>query len=224
MSKQSPHPDADYQDPSRSWSTDHCHSWPYRRQKQLLSFVKPHGGKRCCSQRPPEQSGTGEVYITRHPERDFKHMRTASTDVNHQSVQIIGRLFHECQDTACREQLSVCIRYITKTAGATLVMEDFIGFVTCTSLKGVSIAEAILSKLAEVGIDLLNVRGHCYDGVSNMAGKFNGAQTLIKERVPQAYNVHCNKCAQLKATECADNDGNSSRYSVRCSGKYLIQM
>ena len=70
-------------------------------------------------------------------------------------------------------------------------MEDFIGFVTCTSLKGVSIAEAILSKLAEVGIDLLNVRGHCYDGVSNMAGKFNGAQTLIKERVPQAYNVHC---------------------------------
>jgi len=37
-----------------------------------------------------------------------------------------------CQDTPCREQLSVCIRYITKTAGATLVMEDFIGFVTCT--------------------------------------------------------------------------------------------
>ena len=103
-------------------------------------------------------------------------------------------------------------------------MEDFIGFVTCTSLKGVSIAEAILSKLAEVGIDLLNVRGHCYDGVSNMAGKFNGAQTLIKERVPQAYNVHCNKYAQLKATECADNDGNSSRYSVRFSGKYVIQM
>ena len=70
-------------------------------------------------------------------------------------------------------------------------MEDFIGFVTCISLKGVSIAEAIMSKLAEVGIDLLKVRGQCYDGASNMAGKFNGAQTLVKERVPQAYYVHC---------------------------------
>ena len=48
-----------------------------------------------------------------------------------------------------------------------------------------------MSKLAEVGLDLLKVRGQCYDGASNMAGKFNGAQALITERVPQAYYVHC---------------------------------
>ena len=34
-------------------------------------------------------------------------------------------------------------------------------------------------------------RGQCYDGAGNMAGRLNGASTLIKEEYNKAIYFHC---------------------------------
>jgi hypothetical protein len=46
----------------------------------------------------------------------------------------------------------------------------------------------VLSKHA---FDVQNLRGHGYDGASNMRGEFNGLQALFLRECPYAYYVHC---------------------------------
>lgn len=41
----------------------------------------------------------------------------------------------------------------------------------------------------EINCDFLYGQG--YDGAANMAGKFNGAQTIIRSKHPKALYVHC---------------------------------
>jgi len=54
------------------------------------------------------------------------------------------------------------------------------------------VSQAIKNCLAQHGIDIKKARGQAYDGGSNMSGKMNGSQALIKQTVPQALYVHCN--------------------------------
>ncbi|XP_052778692.1 zinc finger MYM-type protein 1-like [Mya arenaria] len=72
-----------------------------------------------------------------------------------------------------------------------VVREQFLGFVTCKSIKGVYLAQGILEYLQGTGLDILKIRGQCYDGAGNMAGKYNGVQALIRERLPLAHYTHC---------------------------------
>ncbi|XP_052814149.1 zinc finger MYM-type protein 1-like [Mya arenaria] len=96
----------------------------------------------------------------------------------------------EATDCSTKEQLSICIRFLTVNEGRYELNEKFIGFVTCRSIKGVNLAEAIVEYLQDCGLDILKLRAQCYDGAGNMAGKYNGVQALIRERVPLASYVH----------------------------------
>ena len=40
-------------------------------------------------------------------------------------------------------------------------------------------------------LTLLNIRGQCYDGASNMSGEYRGLQARIKDEAPKALYVHC---------------------------------
>ena len=97
----------------------------------------------------------------------------------------------EATDCSTKEQMSVCIRFISKVDEKHVVREQFLGFVTCKSIKGVTLARSILEYLQSTGLDILKIRGQCYDGAGNMAGKYNGVQALIRERVPLANYIHC---------------------------------
>ena len=97
----------------------------------------------------------------------------------------------ESTDKATQEQLSICVRYVKKVDNKHEVHEQFIGFLTCKSIKGYNLARMIMTYLEDCGLDLLKVRAQCFDGASNMSGKYNGVQALIKERVPLANYVHC---------------------------------
>ena len=60
------------------------------------------------------------------------------------------------------------------------------------------------AEIRELGLELSDCRGQGYDGVGNMAGKYNGAATLIKNDLPLALYVHCS-CHRLNlcvATFC----------------------
>ena len=51
-----------------------------------------------------------------------------------------------------------------------------------------------------VGLSLTRLRGMAFDGASNMAAAFNGAQALLRKKQPRALYVHCGAhCANLVA-------------------------
>ncbi|XP_045204590.2 52 kDa repressor of the inhibitor of the protein kinase-like [Mercenaria mercenaria] len=98
----------------------------------------------------------------------------------------------ESSDISTKEQLSICVRYIEKNEhNRHKLREDFLGFITCKSIKGQAIAQLILENLQQWGLDVLKLRAQCYDGANNMSGKYNGVQALIRERAPLAHYVHC---------------------------------
>lgn len=94
----------------------------------------------------------------------------------------------EATDKSTKEQLSMCVRFVDENCN---VREEFLGFVECTSIKGAALCENILAFLQEADLDVLKIRAQCYDGASNMSGKFRGLQALVRERSPHANYVHC---------------------------------
>lgn len=58
-------------------------------------------------------------------------------------------------------------------------------------LLGAPIADAILSKIAQVGLDMKLCVGQAYDGAANMSGATRGAATIITNDYPMAVYTHC---------------------------------
>ena len=51
-----------------------------------------------------------------------------------------------------------------------------------TRVTGEAIAARVCSDLADLGLDIKNIRGQGYDGASNMSSSRVGLQALIKEK------------------------------------------
>ena len=97
-------------------------------------------------------------------------------------------LVDEVCDTSNWEQVSIVLRYVDEDES---IREDFIAFVPCAENTGESIANSIVQKIRDRGLDIENVRGQVYDGAVNMAGKFKGVQARIRELNEKALYVHC---------------------------------
>lgn len=104
-----------------------------------------------------------------------------------------GRFFSimvdETTDVSTQEQLSFCVRYLDTEN--TVLCEDFLGFVAVNDLTGEGLTETILKMMAEFGLSLNDLRGQCYDGGANMAGKLRGVQSRISKKQPLALYTHC---------------------------------
>ncbi|XP_052771149.1 zinc finger MYM-type protein 1-like [Mya arenaria] len=94
----------------------------------------------------------------------------------------------EATDKSTKEQLSLCVRFVDNKG---TVREEFLGFLQCASVKGIELCANSLSFFQEADLDVLKVRAQCYDGASNMSGKYRGVQALVRERSPHANYVHC---------------------------------
>ena len=94
-------------------------------------------------------------------------------------------------DCANKEQLSVVLRYVHPD---TLhIHKDFIQFVECvTGNTGHALAEKITTTISALGLDLQNMHGQAYDGAGNMAGRTNGAVSVISSTYPRLhiFTVH----------------------------------
>ena len=60
-------------------------------------------------------------------------------------------------------------------------MERFLTFLDNTGHKGIEMANALLTFLTSIDLDISNCRGQSYDNASNMSGKYIGMQTIIRQ-------------------------------------------
>ena len=80
-----------------------------------------------------------------------------------------------------------------------VIREEFLGFALCSDgTGGRALAELIIAKLSEWGLELSRLRGQGYDGAGNMAGRLSGCAAVIAEQYPNALYIHCSShCLNL---------------------------
>lgn len=100
-------------------------------------------------------------------------------------------MFDATPDVSHKEQISQIIRTVKISEKGCEIEENFIDFIHFDQKTGLKIAEAIVHKLKEDGLDIMNCRGQGYDCGSNMAGTYQGVQARIKEINPKAVYVPC---------------------------------
>uniref|UniRef100_A0A8C4WRC5 DUF4371 domain-containing protein n=1 Tax=Eptatretus burgeri TaxID=7764 RepID=A0A8C4WRC5_EPTBU len=83
------------------------------------------------------------------------------------------------------DQLTVILRYIENEAP----VEHFMTFLSNTGHTGLQQAAALLDFLKATGLDIANCRGQSYDNASNMKGRYNGMQGMMKQENPLAIFV-----------------------------------
>lgn len=92
---------------------------------------------------------------------------------------------------ANQEILSVCLRFLDLNNDVSpQIKELFFDFVNLDKTTGESIANAILSSLAENNIDVMFARGQAYNGASAMSSEACGVQGRIRTIALMALYTH----------------------------------
>ena len=97
----------------------------------------------------------------------------------------------ETTDSSHREQLCLCIRYLSLNSCNVNVKEEFVGFIGMNDVSAQSIANEILTRIGELGLLIEDCIGQGYDGAAAMSGHISGVQSRIREKAPAAIYVHC---------------------------------
>ena len=102
----------------------------------------------------------------------------------------ISILADEAADISNKENLSMVIRFVDSTK---TIREEFVGCYVCEiGTAGAAIKELIVKAITDLGLNMDDCRGQCYDGAGNMAGRsikwsFFSYQTNTRE----SNFVHC---------------------------------
>ena len=120
----------------------------------------------------------------------------------------------------------MCLRYVDETFTP---QELFIGFYSTETTTADALYKLILDTMLRLNLPIEMLRGQCYDGASNMSGRYNGVQKLIKQRQPKAVYIHCAAHRMNLATLAAAttelrnalNEASSAIEFIRASPKRL---
>ncbi|XP_062521178.1 zinc finger MYM-type protein 1-like [Corticium candelabrum] len=99
-----------------------------------------------------------------------------------------GLICDETTDVSRQEQMSICVRYVSESM---TVKERFLGFWPAESTDGKSLFNLLNQALNELGIPVGQMRAQCYDGASNMRGRYKGVCTRFQEVEKRALYIHC---------------------------------
>ena len=106
----------------------------------------------------------------------------------------------EAHDLSNKELMSVVLRYLDPEFN---IKEDFVGYVHLVEgMSGENIANAILTFIDSLGLDIANCRGQGYDGAGAMAGKIKGCSSRILRINNKAIYTHC-YCHRLNLSVCS---------------------
>ena len=98
-------------------------------------------------------------------------------------------LCDECTDVSNKEQLVICIRWVSDKDLE--VHEEVIGLYSVSDIKASTIVQVIKDTLLRLNLSFSNCRGQCYDGASNMRGPKSGVAKQLRELEPRALYLHC---------------------------------
>jgi hypothetical protein len=70
------------------------------------------------------------------------------------------------------------------------IREHFINLIHVSDTCALTLKNSIIAVLADIGLNVQNIRGQGYDGASNMRGEFNGLKALVLQECPYAYYIH----------------------------------
>lgn len=87
------------------------------------------------------------------------------------------------QDISGAEQESICLRYVDHDL---MPHEVFIGLYVVSETTGQAIADMATDVLVRLSLPMAGLRGQGYDGAANMAGKYSGAQAILRRQQPLA--------------------------------------
>lgn len=112
-------------------------------------------------------------------------------------------------DVSHIEQNTFVLRYLTREQDKYIIRERFFTFVDDSGKTGSEIATMILSFLTENEIPFKDCRGQGYDNASNMSGRYNGVQNILKQENPLCTFSPCgchslNLCGAKSALCCRD--------------------
>lgn len=91
-------------------------------------------------------------------------------------------------DVTHTDQLTFIMRHVTPDGCITV---RFIKFLPIQGHTGESLCQSVLGVLQDMGIDIGNCRGQCYDNAANMSGVYSGLQARIKQVNPLVEWVPC---------------------------------
>ncbi|XP_078489730.1 zinc finger MYM-type protein 1-like [Ciona intestinalis] len=94
----------------------------------------------------------------------------------------------ETTDVSRKEQVSVCVRYVTEKFE---IYEAFLGFFETANTDALTLCGIIENGVIACGLDLKNCVGQSYDGAANMRGCISGVQQRMKIIYPKMLYVYC---------------------------------
>ena len=94
----------------------------------------------------------------------------------------------EVTDVSNRELVVVCMPWVD---GELEPHEDFRGLYKVDDIQSNMIVAILQDILKCLNLTLMNCRGQCYDGASNMAGSKSGVSTQLSKEEPRAAYTHC---------------------------------
>ena len=103
---------------------------------------------------------------------------------------IYALIVDEARDNSCREQMSLCVRYVNKMTQT--VVERFLGFTPLDNLSADGVATTLIQYLTEIQLPVTSCIAQSYDGAAVMAGVNSGVQVIVRDAAgnPCPY-VHC---------------------------------
>lgn len=105
-----------------------------------------------------------------------------------QQSKFFAIMTDECTDSANREQLVICFRWVDLDLE---VHEEFFGLYQVSDIAANTIVSVITDTLLRMNVTFSRCRGQCYDGAKNMAGGRGGVSKQIMDKEKRALFSHC---------------------------------
>ena len=152
-------------------------------------------------------------YLSKDSQNEFIHL--CADKVRHcileerSSAKYFSIMVDATPDISHTEQNTFVLRYLTREQDKYIIRERFFTFLDDSGKTGSEIATMILSFLTENDIPFKDCRGQGYDNASNMSGRYNGAQNILKQENPLCTFSPCgchslNLCGAKSALCCKD--------------------
>ncbi|XP_076812876.1 zinc finger MYM-type protein 1-like [Clavelina lepadiformis] len=122
-------------------------------------------------------------------------------------------------DVSHLDQLTIVIRYVLPLGP----VERFLTFLPMMRHTATHMASILLNFLKENGLDVTNCRGQSYDNASNMSGRYNGVQAIVKRECKYAAFIPCcNHSLNLVGDQAVNSCAGCTRFFHFVNGLYVF--